>query len=126
MLIRIKVVVLFQKAWMPLAILGTTDSWFRENFLANKIAFLTSESSVLRKVFSWLCGKGRYNGEFVQCNFQGDCPVHGQGLQMYVAIVFTFVSIIPSVTSPISDRMAKESGSPYLAPDLGLSLQNSL
>ena len=59
-------------------------------------------------------------------NFQGGCPVHGQGLQMYVATVFTFVSIIPSVTSPISDRMAKESVSPYFAPDLGLSLQNSL
>lgn len=29
--------------------------------------------------------------------------VKGQGLQMYVSIVFTFVSIIPSVTSPISE-----------------------
>lgn len=27
------------------------------------------------------------------------------------------------MTSPISDRMAKESGSPCFAPDLGLSLQ---
>lgn len=38
----------------------------------------------------------------------------------------TFASIIPSVTSPISDKIARESGSPYFAPDLGLSLQNSL
>lgn len=38
----------------------------------------------------------------------------------------TFVSIIPSVTSPISDKMASASGSPYFAPVLGLSLQNSL
>lgn len=36
------------------------------------------------------------------------------------------LSITPSVTSPISLRMASESGSPYLAPDLGLSPQNSL
>lgn len=38
----------------------------------------------------------------------------------------TLASIIPSVTSPISDKIASESGSPYFAPDLGLSLQNSL
>lgn len=44
----------------------------------------------------------------------------------HISTAFTFVSIMPSVTSPISDRMANESGSPYFAPDLGLSLQNSL
>lgn len=30
------------------------------------------------------------------------------------------------MTSPISDRIANDSGSPYFAPVLGLSLQNSL
>lgn len=50
-----------------------------------------------------------------------------QGLQMYVSIVFTFVSIIPSVTSPISDRMAKWVRAVHtFISDLGLSLQNSL
>lgn len=38
----------------------------------------------------------------------------------------TLLSITPSVTSPISLRMASDSGNPYLAPDLGLSPQNSL
>ena len=42
------------------------------------------------------------------------------------ALKITLASIIPSVTSPISDKIASESGSPYFAPDLGLSLQNSL
>lgn len=41
-------------------------------------------------------------------------------------MILTLVSRTPSVTSPISDRMARESGSPSLAADLGLSLQNSL
>ena len=41
-------------------------------------------------------------------------------------MIDTLLSITPSVTSPISLRIARESGSPYLAPDLGLSPQNSL